>query len=109
MDTVWPSEALHLHITSQMGDGGQEGTTCPESLRDLVEVTRRDPSLPLSRVLLTQLMAKCSGPCDWPSLGLSVKTSYDAVLPGSAHQGREDGVWDWNMSRPCPCPLTPHP
>lgn len=33
VDAAWLSEALDLHITSQMGDGGQEGTTCPESLR----------------------------------------------------------------------------
>lgn len=54
-----------------------------------MEVARRDPSLPLPRILLIQPVAKH---CDWPSLGLSVKTSYDPALPGSAHQGLEDRV-----------------
>lgn len=68
VDTSWLSEALGLHIISQTGGRDQMGTTYPESLRELMEVARTDPSLNLPSIFLTQPGAKHSGLCDWTSL-----------------------------------------
>lgn len=82
MDTVWLSEALGLHITSQMGGCGQEGTTYPESLRELIEVARTDPSLKLPSIFPTQPEAKRSGLCDWPSLPGTVCANLSCLGQG---------------------------